>query len=162
MAALKQPAMRYFIRSLKTFVYFLLIFVIIVAFFVLSGMTEFNIETMFRNGYASLWQIAVILVLIAAVYPKVSYTDYQTCVRTGGKNLRQSITAIMQEFNYIPEKDEDDVMTFRQKNTGARLSRRYEDRITVSLGGERVCVEGLRKDVVRIVSRMEHRLSGND
>ena len=59
--------MRYLIRSLKTFLYFLAIFIIIVAVVVLSGMEEFDIDSLFRDGYKSLVQIFIVLALIAAV-----------------------------------------------------------------------------------------------
>ena len=52
------------------------------------------------------------------------------------------------------------MMTFRLKSHGARLARRYEDRITLEQTADGLSVEGLRKDVVRIVSRMEYRLGG--
>ena len=134
--------MRYFIRSLKTFVWFLLIFVIIVAIVVLTGMSEFNIETMFRNGYNSLWQIMALLLAIAAVYPKVSYARLFPKVNGNLSGLRVQIIALI----------------FRLKSGAARFSRRYEDRITIEQTENGLSVEGLRKDIVRIISRMEYRL----
>ncbi len=154
--------MRYFIRSLKTFVYFLLIFVLIVAVFVITGMTEFDIETMFRDGYRSLWQILGILVLIAAVYPKVSYVKATPRVHTSLSSSKVQIAGMMQEFGYEQEKDADGIMTFRLKSAGGRLSRKFEDRIIFGEEANRITVEGLRKDVVRIVSRMEYRMNDRE
>ena len=150
--------MRYFIRSLKTFVWFLLIFVIIVAIVVLTGMSEFNIETMFRNGYNSLWQIMALLLAIAAVYPKVSYARLFPKVNGNLSGLRVQIIALMQEFGYEVEKESVGVMTFRLKSGAARFSRRYEERITIEQTENGLSLEGLRKDIVRIISRMEYRL----
>lgn len=154
--------MRYFIRSLKTFLYFLLIFVIIIAIFVISGMAELNIETMFRDGYKSLWQIFGILILIAAVYPKVSYVKTTPRISGNMSGCRVQIIEIMQGFGYVLEKESVNVMTFRQKSAGARFSRKFEDRITFEQGEGGLTIEGLRKDVVRIVSRMEYRINNNE
>lgn len=150
--------MRYFIRSLKTFVWFLLIFVIIVAVVVLSGMSEFNIETMFRDGYNSLWQIMALLLAIAAVYPKVSYVKVFPKVNGNLSGLRVQLISLMQEFGYEVEKESVGMMTFRLKSGAARFSRRYEDRITMEQTETGLSVEGLRKDIVRIMSRIEYRL----
>ena len=49
-------------------------------------------------------------------------------------------------------------MTFRLKSKSARFSRKYEDRVTIEQTENGVSVEGLRKDIVRIVSRMEYRM----
>ena len=152
--------MRYFIRSLKTFVYFFLIFAAIVATVVLTGMSEFDIETLFRDGYNSLWQIMAILVLIAAVYPKVSYVKTFPRIKGNMSGARVQIISLMQEFGYEMEKENVSMMTFRLKSHGARLARRYEDRITLEQTADGLSEEGLRKDVVRIVSRMEYRLGG--
>ncbi len=149
--------MRYFIRSLKTFLYFLLIFVIIIAVFVISGMTELNIETMFRDGYKSLWQIFGILVLISAVYPKVTYVRTVPKIHGNLSGCRVQIIELMKGFGYVVEHESVGKMTFRQKSAGAKLSRRYEDRITFEQTDAGLTVEGLRKDVVRIVSRMEYK-----
>ena len=155
MAALKQPAMRYFIRSLKTFVYFLLIFVIIVAFFVLSGMTEFNIETMFRNGYNALWQIALLFAVLAAIYPKVGYVNRMATMQDSWDNVRNDIKKYMENHYYSLEKAKPGMMTFRHDGTVSRFSRMFEDRITITATEGGVTVEGLRKDVLRIASGLE-------
>lgn len=153
--------MRYFIRSLKTFIYFSIIFVLIVAAFIFSGMVEPDIETMFRNGYKSLWQILAILVLIAAVYPKVTYVKSAPRISGNLSSNRVQISSIMHDLGYVVENESVGIMTFRQKHKSARFSRRYEDRITFEQEDNSLTVEGLRKDVVRIVSRMEYRL-GNE
>lgn len=154
--------MRYFIRSLKTFVYFLLIFIVIVAIVVASGMSELNVDSLFRDGYKSLWQISALLLAIAAVYPKVSYVKSYPRINGNLSGNRVQIISLMEEFGYEVEKDSLHSMTFRMKSRTARLSRKYEDRITITQESAALSVEGLRKDVVRIVSRMEYRMGGHD
>ena len=97
--------MRYLIRSLKTFLYFLAIFIIIVAVVVLSGMEEFDIDSLFRDGYKSLVQIFIVLALIAAVYPKVSYAKLFPRINGNLSGNRIQITGLMEEFGYVVEND---------------------------------------------------------
>ena len=96
--------MRYLIRSLKTFLYFLAIFIIIVAVVVLSGMEEFDIDSLFRDGYKSLVQIFIVLALIAAVYPKVSYAKLFPRINGNLSGNRIQITGLMEEFGYVVER----------------------------------------------------------
>ena len=69
------------------------------------------------------------------------------------------ITEIMQDFGYSVEKESVGMMTFRLKSTGARLARKFEDRVTIGQDEKGLSVEGLKKDTVRIISRMEYRLN---
>ena len=71
---------------------------------------------------------------------------------------RIQITGLMEEFGYVVENDSLGKMTFRLKSKSARFSRKYEDRVTIEQTENGVSVEGLRKDIVRIVSRMEYRM----
>ena len=150
--------MRYLIRSLKTFLYFLAIFIIIVAVVVVSCMEEFDIDSLLRDGYKSLVQIFIVLALIAAVYPKVSYAKLFPRINGNLSGNRIQITGLMEEFGYVVENDSLGKMTFRLKSKSARFSRKYEDRVTIEQTENGVSVEGLRKDIVRIVSRMEYRM----
>ena len=151
--------MRYFIRAVKTFIYFSLLFILIIAVFVISGMSELDIETMFRDGYKSLWQILAIMAAISAVYPKLSYGRSDVRIKGNLSGNRVQITEIMQDFGYSVEKESVGMMTFRLKSTGARLARKFEDRVTIGQDEKGLSVEGLKKDTVRIISRMEYRLN---
>ena len=50
-------AMKYIVRAIKYFFYFSILLIIILSVLVLAHVVDGNIETMFRNGYNSLWQI---------------------------------------------------------------------------------------------------------
>ena len=129
---------------------------------VISGTVELDIETMFRDGYTSLWEILAIMVAISAVYPKLSYTRSIPGIKGNLSANRVQITTLMQEFGYEVEHESVSKMTFRLKSRGARLARKYEDRVTFEQDGEVLYVEGLKKDLVRIISRMEYRLNGGE
>ena len=61
----------------------------------------------------------------------------------------------MENHYYSLEKAKPGMMTFRHDGTVSRLSRMFEDRITITATEGGVTVEGLRKDVLRIASGLE-------
>lgn len=150
--------MRYLIRSIKYFIWFICIFALIMLVLVLMGTAEGDISSMFRGGYSALWKIALIFAVIAAFYPKFGFVRQALVSEDGITPDRRLIREYMLSRGYIPEKDGAGVMTFRCKGTSARLSRMLEDRITFTQEADGMLIEGLRKDVVRIVSGIMHRM----
>ena len=53
--------MRYFVRAVKYFFYFTILFVVIMAALVFVGVVKADVSLMFRDGYKSLWQIALLV-----------------------------------------------------------------------------------------------------
>ena len=68
----------------------------------------------------------------------------------------------MEEKGYRLEKEDGENLTFRLKNPINRLSRMYEDRITFTRTVSGFQLEGLRKDVVRIVYGLEYKFRHNE
>ena len=60
---------------------------------------------------------------------------------------------------YQLESENADTLTFIRRSTAERLSRMYEDRITLSKTGTGFRMEGLRKDVLLAASGLEHTLN---
>lgn len=154
--------MRYFIRSVKYFIYLSVLIVIIMALLVLIKAVEPDIGTMFRNGYDALWQIALLFAVVAAFYPKIGYVSRAAAMEGSWDDNRGEIKKYMENHYYSLEKARPGLMTFRHNGTVSRISRMYEDRITIASTGEGVTVEGLRKDVLRIASGLERTLARNN
>ncbi len=151
--------MKYLIRAIKYFIYFSVICALIIAVLILTGMAEGNIDTIFRNGAADIWKIAGLFLLISAIYPKVGFI-VRNCKVEGGLDAREAeITAFMEEHAYRKEKAETGKVTYRRRSPFTRLTRMYEDRITLVEEDGEVYVEGLRKDVVRIAMGLEYRFA---
>ena len=68
----------------------------------------------------------------------------------------------MEERGYTLESENDGTMTFRSRSVLNRIFRLGEDRVTVTktLGGFEV--EGLARDIVRIVFALEYKLRDPD
>ena len=150
--------MKYFIRAVKYFVYFAVILTIILSVLALLGVIDSSIETMFKDGYKSLWKIAACLAAISAVYPSFGYT--RRIVHIGED--RDRIINFMSSKDYIIEKKEEGVMTFRCSSSFRRLSRMWEDRITLTKEVSGFEMEGYSKDVMRLASGLEYHFKEED
>ncbi len=149
--------MQYLRRAVKYFFYFLIILVIILAILVMLGMAEPNIETMFKNGYDSLWQIGIMLLLFAAAYPFFGFMEKETIVPGSYEELRGGVVEFMEGRGYSLEKEEGENMSFRLKSKVNRAFRMCEDRVTLTRSATGFMMEGLRKDVVRLCMGMEEK-----
>ncbi len=157
----KHIAMRYLVRSIKYFFWLIIFFAVIMLVLIFTGTSGGNMEAMFRGGYGALWKIALVFAAVAAIYPKVGFAAMPVATEDGKMPDNGTVRDYMEALGYIPETAADGTMTFRHRSTASRLSRMFEDRITFTATADGVIVEGLRKDVTRIASGLEHRLNNN-
>ena len=150
--------MKYIIRSIKYFIYFSIMCTVIVSALVLIGAVDGDINAIFEDGYASIGKIAIFFALVAAVYPKVAFIKRDISSGKEWSEIREEVIEYMKERQWELESESDGVATFRARGVAARISKMYEDRITItrSVGGYQM--EGLRKDVMRLATGLEHRL----
>ena len=151
--------MKYFIRSIKYFIYFSLLTTAIIAALVFTGLAEGDIATMFRGGASAIWKIAVFFVAVAAVYPKVGFINRKIASDKNLADVRGEIISYLQDRNFVLESESSDTMTFRHRSAVSRLTRMLEDRITVTASEGIFEMEGLRKDVFRLSTGLEYRLN---
>lgn len=150
--------MKYLVRAVKYFFYFVFLLSAILVVLMLLGMVGKDIGSVFRNGYDSLWQIAAMFAVVSAFYPRFGFMEKDALLPGGYDGLRDGVIRFMEEHGYALEREEGENLTFRQRSVLSRLSRMLEDRITFTrqLGG--FSVEGLRRDVVRLVYGLEYAL----
>jgi len=151
--------MKYFVRAVKYYLSLLILIAVILGILVFIGAAEADIKTMFRNGYDALWQIAILFAVIAAIYPKFGFVEKEAVFPGSWAETRDGIAGYMASRNYVIEKEEEGKISFRHKGILNRISRMYEDRITVSSVFSGVKVEGLRKDVFRIAAGLEYNMN---
>lgn len=150
--------MKYLIRSIKYFIYFSLMCAVIVSVLVLIGAVEGDINAIFEDGYASIGKIAIFFALVAAVYPKVAFIQRDISSDKEWSEIRTEVIEYMKERQWELEGESDGAATFRVRGTAARISKMYEDRITLTRSSGGYKMEGLRKDVMRLATGLEHRL----
>lgn len=154
--------MRYLIRAVKYFFYFLILLVVIMAVMVAIGAVEADINTMFRNGTQSLWQIAAMLVVFGAIYPFFGFTKKETIVPGEYSEIREGVIMYMLSRGYYLEKEEGENMFFRASGPLNRTFRMFEDRISMTRSFTGFTMEGLRKDVMRLSMGLEHKFRYED
>ena len=154
--------MKYFVRAVKYFFYFTILLVVIMAALVLIGVVKADIGLMFRDGYKSLWQIAALFALVSAFYPRFGFIRRSAMLKGEYSDLRGGIVDYMEARGYRLESEDGENMTFRLRSRFSALFKMFEDRITMTreLGGFEV--EGLTKEVVRIVGGLEYKFRAPD
>lgn len=151
--------MRYFIRSVKYLVYFLVIFLLIVSIVYLFSSQKaagMSFSSLFKEG--SLPQLAVFFAIVAAIYPALGFHRRPLYLNGKFSEYRDLIDEEMDVRGYELDKEDDSQICYRQKGAYARLSRMYEDRVTFFITEEPVKVEGLRKDVLRITTGISYKV----
>lgn len=149
--------MKYIIRAIKYYLYMVILVTLMLAALSFMHVTEWDASTMFRNGYDSIWQLALAFLAIALLYPKFGFNSRGVIIPGEYGEIRNGILSYMEEHGYALESEEGENLTFRAKSPIRRLTRFFEDRITMTrdFGGFRA--EGLTKDIVRIVNGLEYR-----
>ncbi len=153
--------MKYLVRSVKYFFYFVILMTAIILVLVLIGAVEGNINEIFEDGWNSLWKIAVFFVLIAAVYPKFAFISRRLSVQAGWEQVQAEAIAYFRERGLDLETESADTLTFRRRSAAARIGKMNEDRITLTRTDEGYLLEGLRKDIILFATALEYKISPN-
>lgn len=151
--------MKYITRAIKYFFYFAFLTTAIILALVLIGAVEGDINTIFNGGYSALWKIAIFFAVVAAVYPKVGFICRDIAVDRDWKDIRSEAIEYFKDRRYDLESETADTVTFRFRDTTGRLSKMYEDRLTLTRVPQGYTLEGLRKDVMRLATGLEYRLN---
>lgn len=147
--------MKYIVRSLKYFCYLLVLLVIIILALVLTGFVEADLSKMFINGYDSLWQIALVMLFFALIYPRFGFSKRTAHLYGSPEELRPTIIKVMEGLGYRLEGEEEGGFRFLRRSGLSRALKMWEDRITITPSGAGLEIEGLTRDLSRIVSGLE-------
>lgn len=146
--------MRYLVRALKYFVHLAIVLSLVVAILMVAGIVEKDISQVFKNGYDSLWQIAVIMAVFAAVYPKFGYSRQRVIVPGPDEETKPLLDKVMAAHGYRQEDRTDGKLCYRRASAGDRLLRLWEDRITVERIVTGYELEGYNRDIVRLANAL--------
>ena len=153
--------MKYIVRVLKYFVFITVVMALILLVLALLGFVEKDVDSMFRNGWKSIWQIALMFLVVAALYPRFGFCKRGAIIPGAYEDIRPGIVRYMAGRGYEIEKEEGENLSFRLKSPLQRfLKLLFEDRITFTRDRAGFYVEGRTKDVVRIVSGLEALFNG--
>lgn len=147
--------MKYIVRAVKYFFYLAIILVLVIVALILLGMAEADVDSMFIHGSSSLWQMAGILVIFAAIYPRFGFTKRMVHLGGAYEDTRLDVIKVMQERGYVLISEQDSVLRFRPRSVAARVLKMFEDTITLSWGFGGYEIEGLTRDVARLHPALE-------
>ena len=147
--------MKYTIRAIKYFFYFAFLATAIILALVFIGIVEADINAIFEHGYDDLWKIALFFGAVAAVYPNVAFINRQVTVDGERNTVKEDIKRFLEDRHYDLESEDAEGMTFRIHGLAGKLSKMYEDRITIRWNADGFMMEGLRKDILRLAAGLE-------
>ena len=149
--------MTYLRRALKYFIQLTLLFVVIIGVLMATGMVSKDVAVAFQHGWTSVWWILALFAVMAFAYPFFGYQKRKINVVGDPADYRKGIVEALDARGYVLEDDTDGTLTFRLSSGLNRAARMWEDRITLTpfLGGFQV--EGLTRDLVRVVSSIEQK-----
>jgi len=154
--------MKYFIRSIKYFVYACVLLTLILTVLSALKLIEGDVTSMFRNGYDSLWQIALAFLAISLFYPKFGYTERPAIIPGEYNEIRDGIISYMVDHGYRLEIEDGEDLSFVIVAPFGKIKRMFEDRITFRREIPGYYIEGLTKDVVKIVYGLEYKFRSGE
>ncbi len=123
---------KYLTRAIKYFIFLMVIVTLVVVLMILFGFVGTDINSIFRGGYNSVWQIALIFLAVALIYPRIGFGTRTFTIRAKDwDEARGNVFLCMGEHSYKLESDNGKVMTFRKKLIFSKLAKFLEDRITI-------------------------------
>ena len=154
--------MRYTIRAAKYFLSMAVIVTLILVGLTYYATGSFDISQSLDNGWKSVIYIGLILLVFSAVYPKFGYRERPLDIRGEREEMAGVIRRYMDARGYRLEKDEEGLMTFRNRSPLVRFFRVWEDRITFTPTHSGYTIEGLNRDIVRFLSGIEYKYQNRD
>jgi len=148
-------SMKYLLRSLKYFLFLLVMFALLLAVLVFAKIVEADISVMFVHGYDSLWQIALMFLGVSLIYPRFGYSKRGVRMPGETSELRPAVLEVMTARGYKLVREDADTFFFIKRQPLDRLFRVYEDGINFTRTAIGYEIEGRTKDVVRLVGALE-------
>lgn len=151
--------MKYLTRSVKYFFYLLIILALMIGIIIAAGFAEADPATLFKNGYNSYWQIAIIAAVFAAIYPKLGYSTRKAHVCGETSGVEAVLARVMELHGYRLQKRETGeagpVFFYVKRSGFSRAVKMWEDTLTCTVTATGIEIEGPTKDLVRIISGLE-------
>lgn len=148
--------MTYFRRALKYFIQMTLIVTVILLVLMETGIVAKDISVAFKQGWTSVAWCIGLFAAVSCIYPRFGYQKRMIPLNGDPAETREGIVEAMHRRGYVLESDRDGVLKFHLSTPLNRIARFWEDTITLTpvLGGFEA--EGLSRDLVRVVSSIEH------
>ena len=164
------PKAKRIIRSVKYFFIFVILAAVFTGVIVLISPEQYgDINRIFATSpdsvpgealfsYGSWWKMLLIFVIIAAIYPGLTFVKKEVMIEGDFEDHRDKIMKEFEQAGYVKTDEDEEKLTFRIKNKFTRFMRAYEDAVTITKGEAPLILSGNRKDILRLASRIEYTL----
>lgn len=154
--------MRYFLRAIKYFITISVLLALIMVVLAWLKVVPSDPELMFRGGWKSVIEIAVLFAVFSAIYPRFGYCKRDANIAGEYSEIRQGVIEYMNDRGFTLESEDGENLAFRSKSTYTRIAKMGEDRVTLTrkLGG--FTLEGISKEVNRLASGLEYKFRPDD
>jgi hypothetical protein len=150
---------RYFIRSLKAVLLFLVMALALFAVAYYASAQKDTLSFWALLQASNPYKILLFLGVFGFVYPFIGYTSQRIPRhRDLTDSDREAIIRIFAQARYVQTQAENGKWVFRHVSSLVRFTRVYEDAIEVSVDSNPMLLEGLRRDAFRIARAIEHHL----
>ena len=95
--------MKYIVRAIKYFAYLAIILCIFIVLLSLFGVVGSTLDDIFKDGAASLWKIAGIIAVFAAIYPHLGFGRRNAFVPGAYDEIRLGVVDLMHDRGYVLE-----------------------------------------------------------
>jgi len=149
--------MKYFVRACKYLVYFTVLFVVMVSIIYLLSPEKsqsLSVTSLFKEG--SLPKLIAFFVCVSAIYPKFAFVQRKLYINGTFEDNRKAIMDAFLNMGYEVECEGPQAISFRLKETAMKVSRMWEDRVTVTITESPLVIDGYRRDVDRIVRHISY------
>ena len=153
--------MKYLVRAIKYFIWFTAILALTMFIMSVLGLVEATPEAMFREGTKSIWQIALLFLAVSLVYPMVGFRKEDAVIPGDYSEIWDKVVDYMEAKGYRLESEEGETMKFRLRSKVSAFFKMFEDRVTFVKEPGGFTVEGLRKEIVRIISGLEYKFKND-
>ncbi len=146
--------MKYFVRALKYFAAFCVLYVAIVW---LSVMTTKGMDISAWDYIAANFQttrgklLGLAVVVLSAVYPRMGFMTRR--VECDMEAERDYILRVFAAAGFTPKEESEGRMVFRADNILSRLFLLFEDEIVVEQYGQWIDITGIRRGVAKVLYR---------
>lgn len=118
-----------------------------------------DINSMFRNGTKSLWQIGLLFLGVAAIHPRFGFTTKKIQVLGDNTKIKPEIISYMNSLGFILDSNIENQMIFKYDSKVKRLVKMFEDQITITRQIDGYSIEGLTKEVIRIANGLNYKFN---
>ena len=150
--------MRYFLHSVKYFFQMAVVVTLVIGILMVAGLVDKDIDKAFSHGWTSVGWIVLMLAGFSAIYPLLGYRKRVLDASKAGDDPLARVQEALEEKGYKLEKQEGNKATFRSTSAYMRITRLGEDRITAVLTAGTLTLEGLARDLVRVILPVERKL----